>query len=363
MSSLADVHGALKEIDPTLLLRPELCGLISDLERLRCRVDERLMAAKAALDSLADDGADSAMTGRSLGRRSERQAQRDRITARGLADMPALAGSLAEGRVNVEHAAILAAAAEEITPEIAAELVSVAEAMPADLFARRAREFVGRHTTIEEAEQRHAAQRARRAGWHKIHGDGSVEIHARFDKATGESVLAAWRRRTDRLWHDDGGRDGTPDEMRSHAQRRADSLAGLIIEAASTSRPAHPKHQVHLVWKLDEPHATWLDGSPVPDSVLVEIGTAADVIGHVFSGAGQPLWQGRTRRLATEAQWRSLIAAVRSCERCGASVDRCQVHHRIEWRAGGNTDPPNLELLCSRCHGIEHRGSRHPRAA
>ena len=111
MSSLADVHGALKEIDPSLLLRPELCGLISDLERLRCRVDERLMAAKAALDSLGDDGADSAMTGRSLGRRSERQAQRDRITARGLADMPALAGSLAEGRVNVEHAAILAAAA------------------------------------------------------------------------------------------------------------------------------------------------------------------------------------------------------------------------------------------------------------
>ena len=79
MSSLADVHGALKEIDPSLLLRPKLCG-------------------------------------RSLGRRSERPAQRDRITARGLADMPSLAGPLAEGRMNVEHAAILAAAAEPTPP-------------------------------------------------------------------------------------------------------------------------------------------------------------------------------------------------------------------------------------------------------
>ena len=46
-------HQALKELDPRPLSRPELCDLITDLERLRSRVDERLMAAKAALDSLA----------------------------------------------------------------------------------------------------------------------------------------------------------------------------------------------------------------------------------------------------------------------------------------------------------------------
>ncbi|MEM8707781.1 MAG: hypothetical protein AAGE98_15055, partial [Actinomycetota bacterium] len=115
--------------------------------------------------------------------------------------MPALAESLAEGRLNVEHAAIVADAAEQVTPEIAAELVPLAESVPADLFARKAREFVGKHTSAREAEERHAKQRARRAGWHKTHGDGSVEIHARFDKATGEQVLAAWRRRADRMWH------------------------------------------------------------------------------------------------------------------------------------------------------------------
>ena len=357
MSGLAVAHEAVKALDPRPLSRPELYERIADLERLRSRVDERLMAHKATLDSLGDAGADSGVVGRSVGHRSERQAKQDSATARGLSEMPALADSLAEGRVNIEHAAIVANAAELVSAEIAQELVKTAEAMPADLFARKAREFVGRHTSASAAEERHAQQRARRAGWHKTHGDGSVEIHARFDKATGEHVLAAWRRTTDRLWHDDGGRDGSPDEKRTHTQRRADALAELIC-TTTPEQSTHPKHHVHLVWNLDEPHATWLDGAPLPDSVLMQLGPTAEVIGHVFAGAGQHLWQGRTKRLATEAQWRALIAATRGCNRCGATIDRCQAHHQHEWMNGGGTDLPNLELLCHTCHGHAHRNSR-----
>lgn len=356
MSSLAGVHERLKEIDPRPLSRPELCDLITDLERLRSRVDERLMAAKATLDSLGDAGADSSVVGRSLGRRSERQAKRDSVTARGLAEMPALAESLSEGRVNVEHAAIVADAAEQTTPDVAAELIGVAESMPADLFARKAREFVPKHTTAAEAERKHARLRERRAGWHKVHGDGTVEIHGRFDRATGERVMAAWKRRTDQLWHHDGGRDGTPDAVRTHTQRRADALASLITEPVTEGGAPHPKHQVHIVWNLGEPNPTWLDGSVVPDSVLEQIGPTADVIGHIFNAEGQPLWQGRARRLATAAQWRSLIVATRGCAHCGADIDRCQAHHLREWLHGGPTDIENLQLLCHTCHAEEHRG-------
>ena len=60
---------------------------------------------------------------------------------------------------------------------------------------------------------------------------------------------------------------------------------------------------------------------------------------------------------ATEAQWRALIVATRGCNRCGATIDRCQAHHLHEWLDGG-TDLPNLELLCHTCHGHAHRGSR-----
>jgi hypothetical protein len=81
MVDLASVHEGLKGIDPRPLSRRELYSLISDLERVRSRVNERLMAAKAALDSLGDAGADSAVVGRSVGRRSERQAKKDMVTA------------------------------------------------------------------------------------------------------------------------------------------------------------------------------------------------------------------------------------------------------------------------------------------
>ena len=119
MVDLAGMHDGLRELDPQLLSRPELYDRIADLERLRSRVDERLMAHKATLDSLGDAGADSAVVGRSVGRRSERQAKKDMVTARGLAEMPALTESLAEGRLNVEHAAIVADAAEHLTPKVA----------------------------------------------------------------------------------------------------------------------------------------------------------------------------------------------------------------------------------------------------
>ncbi|MEO0493432.1 MAG: DUF222 domain-containing protein, partial [Actinomycetota bacterium] len=359
MESLAGVHEALRGVDPQPLSRPELYDLISDLERVRSRVDERLMAAKAALDSLGDAGADSSVVGRSVGRRSERQAKKDMVTARGLAEMPQLAESLAEGRLNVEHAAIFADAAEQVTPEVAQELVKTAESMPADRFAKKAREFVAEHTSAKKAEERHAKQRARRAGWHKTHGDGSVEIHARFDKATGEQVLAAWKRRTDRLWRDDGGREGSPGDVRTHDQRRADALAELIVEETpARAEPVHPRLQVHLVWNLNTGDATWLDGTLVPESILLEMGPTADVLGHVFDGDGQPLWQGRSKRLATEAQWRSLIVATRGCAECGADIDRCHAHHLHEWLDAGASDIDNLQLLCHTCHGHAHRGSR-----
>ena len=127
---MAEAHEAVKGLDPHPLSRRELYGLISDLGKLRSRVDERLLQAKVALDSLGDTGADSAVVGRSVGRRSERQAKKDKVTARGLAEMPTLADGLAEGRLNVEHAAIIADVAEQVTPDVAAELVPFGRSDP-----------------------------------------------------------------------------------------------------------------------------------------------------------------------------------------------------------------------------------------
>lgn len=51
------------------------------------------------------------------------------------------------------------------------------------------------------------------------------------------------------------------------------------------------------------------------------------------------------------------------CERCGEPA--AQVHHKIYLTEANLADPgialawDNLELLCDKCHGIEHHGARY----
>ena len=63
----------------------------------------------------------------------------------------------------------------------------------------------------------------------------------------------------------------------------------------------------------------------------------------------EPLYMGRTKRLATKAQRLLLYGRDRGCTRpgCTAPADRCQVHHaKTDWQHGGQTDAPDLALSC-----------------
>ena len=65
-------------------------------------------------------------------------------------------------------------------------------------------------------------------------------------------------------------------------------------------------------------------------------------------GTRIPLAVGRTARTATPAQRRALAARDKGCiiPGCGIPAEACQTHHVEDWAAGGNTDLPNLALLC-----------------
>ena len=65
-------------------------------------------------------------------------------------------------------------------------------------------------------------------------------------------------------------------------------------------------------------------------------------------GTRIPLAVGRTARTATPAQRRALAARDKGCiiPGCGIPAEACQTHHVQDWAAGGNTDLPNLALLC-----------------
>jgi len=355
--------------------RGELRQLLGDLHRLESHVAERRLAVMAELDSLDDGGLDAASEARTVTHQSNRLAKRDAATGGALASLPAAADALAAGQITVEHAEHLAEAASETSPEEASELVGIAEQCPADLFAKRANRWLGERRSREATDAEHERQRRERElslRDEKPGGGGSLLVYGRMDGATGRAFRAALKAKEDALWLADGGRDGSPDEVRSPAQRRLDALVELVTGSHADTGLAHVKHLVHVVVTAETGHAEFLDGEPVPVDYLAHLDEAtAQIVGHVVDGAGRPLWLGRRRRLASVDQWLHLIVRDRGCTDCGADPAHCEAHHVDEWTsANGPTDVDNLELKCHTDHSLAHHGqrrgrdpSRRPRAA
>ena len=353
--------------------RAELRRLLGDLHRLESHATERRLAVMAELNALGDGGLDAAAEARTVMHRSARGAQRDAATAGALAQLPVAADALASGQITIEHAEHLADAALETSPEEATELVAMAEQIPADIFAKRTNQWLGARRSRDAVEDRHARQRADRelSAWNEGGAGGPLLLHGQMDNATGRAFLAALQAKVDVLWQADGGRDGTPDEIRSPAQRRLDALVEFVTGEQGNDDLRHVKHMVHLVVTAETGHTEFLDGEPVPTTFLALLDEeTTQIIGHVFDGNGRPLWLGRRRRLASVDQWLHLIVRDRGCADCGADPALSEAHHVAEWSNNGPTDADNLELKCHTDHRLAHHGGsevcsadRRPRAA
>ena len=84
-------------------------------------------------------------------------------------------------------------------------------------------------------------------------------------------------------------------------------------------------------------------GTPSPSAAARIAALASTLLGTRI-----PLAVGRTARTATPAQRRALAARDRGCiiPGCGIPAEACQTHHVTDWAEGGDTDLPNLTLLC-----------------
>ncbi len=363
-------HRRLSELSPADLSRPELTSLVAELHALESHVIERRLACLAAIGSLADSGPDAATVVRNVTRRSAREAKKTAAAAEALAVLPAIARAQSRGQISIEHVDPVADVATRVSPQAADALVGDAAAMPADLFAKTARQWAARHEAREAIETRHQRQRRDREAQWWTGTDGMTHLHAVLDPMTGREVVAGLEQRVDQMWRNDGGRDGTPNDVRTPAQRRADALA----ERLSSERPAavgsdvvrhakpHPKHMVILHHHLKDGTTQLNDGTPVPDSVLAEVGVNAEVVGIVFGANHQPLYLGRSVRLANRAQWIALIGRDKGCGRCGAEPSRCDAHHLQPHSSGGPTNADNLELDCRSDHALIHQNHIPPRS-
>ena len=140
--------------------------------------------------------------------------------------------------------------------------------MPADVFAKRTNKWLGDRRSREATDERHARQRAARelTTWNEGGDDGSLVLHGQMDNATGREFRAALEAKVEELWRADGGRDGSPNDVRSPSQRRLDALVELVLKGDAASRPV--THMLHLVITAETGHVEFLDGTPVPIEYL-----------------------------------------------------------------------------------------------
>ena len=355
----------LRDDSVDFLTRGQLNDRFAEIRRLKGAVAAYEARLVRAIDGLGDRGLDGQGTLRAQGKISDKTAARTAATAKMLSDLPKVAAALEEGRITAEHADAVAQAAEKVSPQEAEnELLGGGEIAPADVFAKHTREWSAKKTT-DDGTAAHEQQRRNREGRHWVDKkNGMVMFLFGLDRESGDAAAKALNEREQQLWRDDGGREGSPADMRTSAQRMVDAFVELIAAAGSgvSGTPRHPKHQVNAIFDISEMTdeqglalaSLVVDGQPLPAAVLDRIACGAGITPMIFDGPGRPIWVGREHRSATVAQWRALIARDRGCVGCGADASRCEAHHILPWWDRGDTDINNLVLVCNRCHHDLH---------
>ena len=345
------------------LSRGELTDMIAGAGRAIAALSALQARCSTEIDMLDDGGVNAKTVLREAGRMSTRNANRTVKTAEGLTEMPKLADSLANGKISVEHAEIAVGAAAKTSPQqVDDQLSRLAETETVDLFGEASRRWVNSNQT-SDGEQRHEQQREMRSLKTWVNEEGMGVLLAELDPTSYQQVRKALNVEYDRLWRDDGGREGTPNEVRTPTQRLADAFTALITNP-SVGGPERARMQLIAVADIqrlrsDNPTgvAEIVGGEALPQSVLERLMCTATITGVIFDGKSQPLWVGRDRRHATQTQIKAIIARDRHCRGCAASPERCEIHHIVPWENGGHTNIDNMCLACSQCHhNIHDRG-------
>ncbi len=347
------------------LSRPELEGLVAGAGRVIAALGALQTRCATEIEALDDGGVNSKTVLREAGRMSTRAANKVAKTAAGLAEMPKLAESLAGGAITAEHAEVAVGAAAKTSPQqVEDELSKLAEDSSVDVFAEQSRRWVNRNQPDDGAEL-YERQRRNRSLKHWINEEGMGVLLAELDPTSYQQVRKAIDVEYDRLWRDDGGRDGKPDDVRATPQRMADAFVALLTNSVRRG-PGSTRHQLIAVadierLRADDPTgvAEIVGGEALPQTVLERLMCTAAVTGVVFDGEGEPIWVGRTHRHATEAQVKAIIARDRHCrgKGCTAGPERCEIHHIVPWEKGGRTDIDTMCLAYPLCHhNIHDRG-------
>ena len=218
-----------------------LADVIDVASRLRSATDAVLLSATAALEAARAGSGRTVLVGRA--RLSKHNAKRTAESSEQVAQMPNVARGLAVGELNAEHAAVLADAARRTSPDAvdsAAELLEAAAVVSPEELRKQAKAFVARHDPAAVECELGRQRRARCASLFVDESTGMGVLHAEFDSVSFALVRQALENYNDALWRLDGGRDGTPGQIRDNRQRLADSLFEMVTDRNALVAIDHP---------------------------------------------------------------------------------------------------------------------------
>jgi hypothetical protein len=290
--------------------------------------------------------------------------------ARALRALPVTAHAFAAGRLSYSKVRAVTRVAE---PGTEAELVELATHATASQLERVVRSW----RRADEVDAGRVAER-RAFAW-SWDADGMLSLHVRLDAEQGAALLAA----VESLAERDARRERAAANRAAatHAAecpvdpqafprermtaRRCAALGQLAGVAAEAGRWAGDPPRREVVVHVDadvlaEDAAAGrasLEGGPALHPAQVRRMACAASVTVIVERNGEPLAQGRARRLATKAQRRALLARDGGCARPGCTetrIERLHAHHLRHWWSGGRTDVSNMVLLCDVDHGPVH---------
>lgn len=368
---------ALRSVSLEGLSEDELSRVVAETGRVKSLADATTLRAVGRLESLRAGSAREALVGGA--KLSGSSAKRVTEAALQIEEMPNVGALLDSGELPLASVFALGSAAKQCGASVvdgSDELLYQAVTRDAGSFSRVARRFGQRNDPTAGGDLLKAQRNSRKADLF-VGSDGMGVLKGEMDPVSFGLLEQAVDARKDYLWRKDGGRDGTPDAVRTNGQRTMDAVFELctgrdaltheplaLDDGPRSSRRLPPGRIIAVTAGVVD--GTDPDGSceiigvgPVPPAVLDSISPDDRLVGAIFGGNGQPLWLGRMERLANLAQYVAVALRDRGCVLCRAPMHRCRLHHVDEWDLDeGPTDIENLVALCGHCHRWLHRKRR-----
>lgn len=355
----------------------ERLALVGDLQRLRSWQDAREAALLAACHRERDDIEAGARDVTQLCQQEANvaygEAKRRSLRATWLAELPAVSGALAAGRLTTSQADELCSLGDQLDPSERPELHAaihrlIDEVSPlTPVRTRRHLQDFRRSLERDGGDDRLAKQRRDNALRFRRQSDGSTGFSGQLDPVSAEYLRTAIDAKVTEMWRREGkGREdmAAPDRVLTNEQRRAAALVELVRGGAGADPATRGRaevivlidHQTLLGQLSASPTARLASGEALPAAEARRLACDAGIVPVVLGGASQPLDVGRRTRLATTAQRAALRAAHDTCciGGCDVPFDWCEIHHITWWRHGGGTDIDNLAPVCSKHHHLIH---------